>query len=171
PAKPATPATPDTPAPPPPQTRQPPPPPQTRQPPPPPQPSQPPPPPLPPQTRQPPPPPQTRQPPPPPQPSQPPPPTPACPPTPAIKRCNVDALKLGACANVLSGLLNPVLGKPPKEPCCGLISGLADLEAAVCLCTAVKANILGIINLNIPVDLSLLLNYCGKGTPSGFQCS
>ncbi|KAJ7962130.1 putative 14 kDa proline-rich protein DC2.15 [Quillaja saponaria] len=97
--------------------------------------------------------------------------TPATPATPAIKPCPVDALKLGACANVLGGLLNPVLGKPPKEPCCGLIRGLVDLDAAVCLCTAVKANILGIINLNIPVDLSLLLNYCGKGTPSGFQCS
>ncbi|KAJ7962128.1 14 kDa proline-rich protein DC2.15-like [Quillaja saponaria] len=100
---------------------------------------------------------------------------PATPTTPATKppsmTCPVDTLKLGVCANVLNGLLNLVLGKPPKEPCCSLISGLVDLEAAVCLCTAIKANILGIINLNIPVDLSLLLNYCGKGMPSGFQCS
>ncbi|KAL1559727.1 Lipid transfer protein EARLI 1 [Salvia divinorum] len=48
--------------------------------------------------------------------------------------------------------------------------GLADLEAAVCLCTALKANVLG-INLNVPVSLSLLVNYCGKKVPSGFQCA
>ena len=73
------------------------------------------------------------------------------------------------CANVLNGLINLQLGTPPKQPCCSLIQGLADLEAAVCLCTALKANILG-IHLNVPVDLSLLVNYCGKNVPSGFQC-
>ncbi|PWA90898.1 Bifunctional inhibitor/plant lipid transfer protein/seed storage helical domain-containing protein [Artemisia annua] len=60
----------------------------------------------------------------------------------------------------------PVVGTPSKTPCCTLIGGLADLEVAVCLCTAIKANILG-INLNVPVSLSLLLNYCGKEVPSG----
>ncbi|KAJ3680523.1 hypothetical protein LUZ60_016801 [Juncus effusus] len=75
--------------------------------------------------------------------------------------CPIDTLKLGVCANLLGGLINLELGKPPKKPCCSLLSGLADLEAAVCLCTAIKANILG-INLNIPIDLSLLVNYCGK---------
>uniref|UniRef100_A0A453J9L4 Bifunctional inhibitor/plant lipid transfer protein/seed storage helical domain-containing protein n=1 Tax=Aegilops tauschii subsp. strangulata TaxID=200361 RepID=A0A453J9L4_AEGTS len=84
-------------------------------------------------------------------------------------RCPIDALKLGVCANVLNGLINLQLGTPPKQPCCSLIQGLADLEAAVCLCTALKANILG-INLNVPIDLSLLVNYCGKNVPSGFQC-
>ncbi|MBA0801749.1 hypothetical protein Gohar_012097 [Gossypium harknessii] len=54
-------------------------------------------------------------------------------------------------------------------PCCSLLDGLVDLEAAVCLCTAIKANILG-INLNIPVSLSLLLNVCSKNVPSNFQC-
>ncbi|MBA0655916.1 hypothetical protein Goklo_008336 [Gossypium klotzschianum] len=38
--------------------------------------------------------------------------------------------------------------------------GLVDLEVAVCLCTAIKANVLE-INLKIPVSLSLLLKYCG----------
>ncbi len=70
---------------------------------------------------------------------------------------------------MLNGLINLQLGTPPKQPCCSLIQGLADLEAAVCLCTALKANILG-INLNVPIDLSLLVNYCGKNVPSGFQC-
>ncbi|KAF2604237.1 hypothetical protein F2Q70_00028860 [Brassica cretica] len=57
-----------------------------------------------------------------------------------------------------------------KLPCCALLKGIANLEAAVCLCTALKANVLG-INLNVPVDLSLLLNYCGKKLPYGLQCA
>ncbi|XVF79850.1 hypothetical protein PTKIN_Ptkin15bG0023200 [Pterospermum kingtungense] len=84
--------------------------------------------------------------------------------------CPRDTLKLGVCANVLNGLVNVVVGKPPKAPCCPLIQGLADLEAAVCLCTAIKANILG-INLNVPLSLTLLLNYCGKSVPQGFVCA
>ncbi|PPD79681.1 hypothetical protein GOBAR_DD23399 [Gossypium barbadense] len=83
--------------------------------------------------------------------------------------CPRDALKLGVCADLLGGLLNVTIGTPPVQPCCSLIQGLADLEAAVCLCTAIKANILG-INLNVPLSLSLLLNVCSKKVPSGFQC-
>jgi hypothetical protein len=55
------------------------------------------------------------------------------------------------------------------EPCCSLLDGLVDLDAAVCLCTAVKANVLG-IKLDLPVDLSLILNNCGKICPSDFKC-
>ncbi|CAN0842135.1 Lipid transfer protein EARLI 1 [Linum grandiflorum] len=84
-------------------------------------------------------------------------------------KCPVDTLKLGVCANVLGSLLNLNVGKPPVEPCCSLINGLVDLEAALCLCTAIKANILG-IELNVPVSLSLLLDVCDKKVPSGFQC-
>ncbi|XP_007052129.2 PREDICTED: 14 kDa proline-rich protein DC2.15 [Theobroma cacao] len=89
---------------------------------------------------------------------------------PAAASCPRDTLKLGVCANVLNDLIHLVVGTPPKTPCCPLIQGLADLEAAVCLCTAINANILG-INLNVPVSLSLLLNYCGKNVPKGFQCA
>ncbi|KAI5655683.1 hypothetical protein M9H77_32870 [Catharanthus roseus] len=89
---------------------------------------------------------------------------------PAKGTCPKDTLKLGVCANLLNDLVHLVVGTPPKTPCCTLIKGLADLEAAVCLCTAIKANILG-INLNVPLSLSLLLNYCGKSVPSGFQCA
>lgn len=88
---------------------------------------------------------------------------------PAVKpTCPTDTLKLGVCSDLL-GLVNIVGGSPPKTPCCALLNGLANLEAAVCLCTALKASVLG-INLNVPVDLSLLLNYCGKKLPYGFQC-
>ncbi|KAM7491240.1 hypothetical protein LguiA_034161 [Lonicera macranthoides] len=84
--------------------------------------------------------------------------------------CPKDTLKLGACANLLGDLVHLVVGTPAKTPCCSLIEGLADLEATLCLCTAIKAKVLG-INLNVPVSLSLLLNYCGKKVPSGFQCA
>ncbi|CAI0481947.1 unnamed protein product [Linum tenue] len=84
-------------------------------------------------------------------------------------KCPIDALKLGVCADVLANLLNLKLGSPPVQPCCSLINGLVDVEAAVCLCTAIKANILG-INLNVPVSLTLLLNACNQKLPSGFQC-
>ncbi|XP_016438075.1 14 kDa proline-rich protein DC2.15-like [Nicotiana tabacum] len=90
-------------------------------------------------------------------------------PSPSEGKCPTDALKLGVCANVLNGLLNVTLGTPPVKPCCSLIGNLVDLEAAVCLCTALKANILG-INLNIPISLSLLLNVCSKDIPKGFTC-
>nr|AGQ04563.1 LTP1 [Oryza officinalis] len=83
-------------------------------------------------------------------------------------KCPIDALKLSVCANVLN-LLKLKIGVPESEQCCPLLGGLVDLDAAVCLCTAIKANILG-INLNIPVDLSLLLNYCHKTCPSDFTC-
>nr|XP_010933688.1 14 kDa proline-rich protein DC2.15-like [Elaeis guineensis] len=96
-------------------------------------------------------------------------PTPSPPPPSPSGKCPMNALKLGVCANVLNGLINLNLGNPPKKPCCTLLQGLADLEVAVCLCTALKANILG-ISLNVPIDLSLLINYCGKNAPTGFQC-
>ncbi|OWM86733.1 14 kDa proline-rich protein DC2.15-like [Punica granatum] len=83
--------------------------------------------------------------------------------------CPRDTLKLGVCADIL-GLVNIVVGTPPTTPCCTLLKGLADLEAALCLCTAIKANVLG-INLNVPVALSLLLSACQKTVPPGFQCA
>ncbi|KAJ9549918.1 hypothetical protein OSB04_022461 [Centaurea solstitialis] len=91
-------------------------------------------------------------------------------PKPSSGTCPRDALKLGVCANVLGNLLGLVVGNPPVKPCCSLLEGLVDLEAAVCLCTAIKANILG-INLNVPLSLSLLLNVCSKKVPKDFQCA
>ncbi|KAH7514140.1 14 kDa proline-rich protein DC2.15 [Ziziphus jujuba] len=86
------------------------------------------------------------------------------------KSCPRDALKLGVCAKLLNGPIGAVVGTPPDTPCCSLLQGLVDLEVAVCLCTAIKANILG-LNLNIPVSLSLLINTCGKTLPKDFQCA
>ncbi|EOA22985.1 hypothetical protein CARUB_v10003726mg [Capsella rubella] len=89
--------------------------------------------------------------------------------TPSRRTCPKDSLKLGVCANVLK-LVDLKLGNPPVKPCCSLIQGLADLEAAVCLCTVLKANVLG-INLNLPIDLSVLLNVCSRKAPKNFQCA
>ncbi|KAE9609246.1 hypothetical protein Lal_00020400 [Lupinus albus] len=100
------------------------------------------------------------------------PPTPTPPttttPSPPSQKCPKDTLKLGACADLL-GLVNIIIGTPPSGNCCALINGLVDLEAALCLCTAIKANVIG-INLNVPVTLSLILSACQKNVPSGFQC-
>ncbi|XP_075641693.1 pEARLI1-like lipid transfer protein 3 [Castanea sativa] len=93
-------------------------------------------------------------------------PTPIAPPP--GESCPKDTLKLGVCVDLL-GLINLQLGTPPTSKCCALLTGLTDLEAALCLCTAIKANVLG-INLNVPVSLSLLLSACQKTVPAGFQC-
>ncbi|KAF5456749.1 hypothetical protein F2P56_026195 [Juglans regia] len=90
-------------------------------------------------------------------------------PSPApMAKCPKDTLKLGVCVDLL-GLVNLELGSPPSSKCCTLLGGLADLEAALCLCTAIKANVLG-INLNVPVTLSLLASACQKSVPPGFVC-
>ncbi|XP_050217808.1 pEARLI1-like lipid transfer protein 1 [Mercurialis annua] len=91
------------------------------------------------------------------------------PPTPSKQTCPIDALKLGVCADLL-GVVNVVIGGSPSgSKCCALIQGLADLDVGLCLCTAIKANVLG-INLNVPVSLGLLVNACDKSLPSGFKC-
>ncbi|XP_066339951.1 putative lipid-binding protein AIR1 [Miscanthus floridulus] len=113
-----------------------------------------------------------------------PPPAPCSPPTPKARgggaRCPVNALKLGACASVLGGLVSLELGQQQRpaassssstQPCCQLLGGLADLDAAVCLCTALRANVLGIVQLSTHVELSVLVNYCGKKLPQGFRCA
>lgn len=80
-----------------------------------------------------------------------------------------DVLKLGTCAKLLGGLMGMLIGDPPTTTCCTFLAGLAELEAAVCLCTAIRANLLG-INLNVEFSLNLLLFLCGR-TPTGFTCA
>lgn len=102
-----------------------------------------------------------------------PPKTPKTTPSPAPKKpakCPKDTLKFGVCGNWL-GLISEVIGAKPSSECCALIKGLADLEAAICLCTAIKANVLGVVKVKIPVALSSLINSCGKKVPEGFKCA
>lgn len=93
-------------------------------------------------------------------------------PPPAPAACPKDALKLSVvCANVLGIPVRQVgaLVTPHRKPCCKLIAGLVDIEVAVCFCTAIKANAFG-ANLNLPVSLVMLINYCQKQLPPGFRC-
>ncbi|CAF1917032.1 unnamed protein product, partial [Brassica napus] len=84
--------------------------------------------------------------------------------------CPRNALQIGAFTNVLNAI-DLTLGNPPPPvpPCRSLIAGLADLEAAVCLCTALDVNVLG-INVHLPIDISVLFNACSRFAPPSFQC-
>ncbi|RCV43881.1 hypothetical protein SETIT_9G329600v2 [Setaria italica] len=84
-------------------------------------------------------------------------------------RCPLDALKLQVCASVLDGLVKISLPEE-REKCCRLLDGLVDIDAAACLCTVLKTNLLG-ISLHVPIDISLSLNRCGrKDYPPGLTC-
>nr|DAD27229.1 TPA_asm: hypothetical protein HUJ06_028697 [Nelumbo nucifera] len=89
-----------------------------------------------------------------------------CPP-PAKKpeTCPIDTLKLGACVDLLGGLVHIGLGDPVVNQCCPLLEGLVELEAAVCLCTTLKVKLLN-INIYLPLALQLLVT-CGKTPPPG----
>ncbi|XP_065862298.1 lipid transfer protein EARLI 1-like [Euphorbia lathyris] len=80
-----------------------------------------------------------------------------------------DALKLGVCVHVWSPSLGITIGDPPAKPCCAILFGLFDLEAAICLCTAIKANICG-VNMNFPIAFTFLLNVCDIKIPPGYIC-
>ncbi|KAJ7962124.1 14 kDa proline-rich protein DC2.15 [Quillaja saponaria] len=67
-------------------------------------------------------------------------PSPSVPKKPA--KCPKDTLKFGVCGSWL-GLVTEVIGTKPSKECCTLVKGLADLEAALCFCTVIKANVLG----------------------------
>ncbi|PKU63766.1 14 kDa proline-rich protein DC2.15 [Dendrobium catenatum] len=45
-------------------------------------------------------------------------------PKPHKSSCPRDTVKLGACSDLLGGLLDVTVGQPPKEPCCSLLEGL-----------------------------------------------
>ncbi|CAL5014929.1 unnamed protein product [Urochloa decumbens] len=112
-----------------------------------------------------------------PTPTPPPPPPPKsvpCPPPPSTPssptgKCPLNTLKLLACVDALNGLVHAVIGAKPSEKCCPLLSGVADLDAALCLCTAIKAKALG-IDIVLPIAIEVLVNECHKNVPASFQC-
>ncbi|KAG6788477.1 hypothetical protein POTOM_004544 [Populus tomentosa] len=83
--------------------------------------------------------------------------------------CPRDTLKLQACANVVN-LLKIFVGEKEKAKCCSLIDGLVDLDAAVCLCTRIKVDLSGLIKLDVPVAVELLLNECDRKVAKDFKC-
>jgi hypothetical protein len=97
----------------------------------------------------------------------PPPPTPATPtPSPSSDKCPIDALKLGACVDILG---NEVHVGDANVKCCPLVKGVAGLSAAACLCTALKAKVLD-LSVYVPIALEVLLN-CGCAVPPGYKCA
>ncbi|CAD5181828.1 unnamed protein product [Musa acuminata subsp. malaccensis] len=99
--------------------------------------------------------------------SPPPPPPPTSPP--ASPTCPVDTLKIGACVDLLGGLVHIGAGDPAANQCCPLLQGLVEIEAAVCLCTTIKLKVLD-MNVYVPLALQLLLT-CGKTPPPGYTCT
>ncbi|GLJ05706.1 hypothetical protein SUGI_0023470 [Cryptomeria japonica] len=82
--------------------------------------------------------------------------------------CPLNALKLGACVDVLGGLVHVGLGDPAVNTCCPVLQGVLELEAALCLCTTIRAKLL---NLNVILPLALeLFVQCGLNPPPGFKC-
>ena len=97
----------------------------------------------------------------------PPPPAPPTPtPPPSSDKCPIDALKLGACVDVLG---NEVHIGDANVKCCPLVKGVAGLSAAACLCTALKAKVLN-LSVYVPIALEVLLN-CGCAVPPGYKCA
>ncbi|KAL4314553.1 hypothetical protein HN51_068812 [Arachis hypogaea] len=103
-----------------------------------------------------------------PQPKPQPKPTPSPTPKPKKGGCPRDTLKLGVCSSVLDNRANFSSGVP-NTPCCNFFFGLYNFDAALCLCTALKGNILG-IHINIPFAYSFLFNFCHIQQPQDFKC-
>ncbi|KAK8500187.1 hypothetical protein V6N13_076326 [Hibiscus sabdariffa] len=91
-----------------------------------------------------------------------------CPSPPTKDTCPIDTLKLGACVDLLGGLVHIGLGDPVVNQCCPVLAGLAELEAAVCLCTTLKLKVLN-LKTYVPLALQLLVT-CGKTPPPGYTC-
>lgn len=87
----------------------------------------------------------------------------------AKEKCPINVLKLGACVDLLGGLVHVGAGDPAVNKCCPILKGLVEAEAAVCLCTALKTKVLD-LNVYVPIALQVLLT-CGKTPPPGFTCS
>jgi len=82
--------------------------------------------------------------------------------------CPLDALKLGACVDLLEGLVHAVIRDPVVNQCCPLIEGVAALEAALCLCTTICLKLLD-VNVILPLALEIFVQ-CGLTPPPGFTC-
>ncbi|XP_073002494.1 36.4 kDa proline-rich protein-like [Typha latifolia] len=82
--------------------------------------------------------------------------------------CSLDILKLGLCLDVLGALVHVGLAKPVEDVCCPVLEGLLELEAALCMCSAIKLKVLN-LDIYIPLALQVLVS-CGKDPPAGYLC-
>ncbi|KAF0910319.1 hypothetical protein E2562_001499 [Oryza meyeriana var. granulata] len=85
--------------------------------------------------------------------------------------CPTNALAdLKVCADVLV-LLKLKINVPASQQCCPLLGNLVNLDVAACLCAAIRLRVLG-IPVNLPLDVPLVLNYCGRNAAgAGANCS
>ncbi|WVZ60293.1 hypothetical protein U9M48_010338 [Paspalum notatum var. saurae] len=86
--------------------------------------------------------------------------------------CPTNALAdLKVCADVLV-LLKLKINVPQSQQCCPLLGNLVNLDLAACLCAAIRLSVLG-IPVNLPLDVPLVLNYCGRNASAvpGSNCS
>uniref|UniRef100_J3LS87 Bifunctional inhibitor/plant lipid transfer protein/seed storage helical domain-containing protein n=1 Tax=Oryza brachyantha TaxID=4533 RepID=J3LS87_ORYBR len=85
--------------------------------------------------------------------------------------CPTNALAdLKVCADVLV-LLKLKINVPASQRCCPLLGSLVNLDVAACLCAAIRLSVLG-IPVNLPLDVPLVLNYCGRNaSAAGANCS
>jgi hypothetical protein len=78
--------------------------------------------------------------------------------------CPMNTADLGVCVDLLGDLLSIRLNAD-SSPCCTLLKGLVNADAALCVCAVIK-----VLNLSVPVDVNVLLNKCGMECPPGFTC-
>ncbi|KAK6926384.1 Hydrophobic seed protein domain [Dillenia turbinata] len=83
------------------------------------------------------------------------------PPHPDPVTCATDVLRLAVCKTLLNELKNGSVPAPLSTPCCSVLEPMVDMEAAICLCTAIKANILGVI-FDWQTSFTMILGACGK---------
>jgi hypothetical protein len=88
-------------------------------------------------------------------------------PKPFHRTCPRDVIKLGDCTSIL-GWINYSIGVPSTH-CCTFLSGLIDFDFAICMCTALRANIMGVV-VNIPIAFTQLINFCARQIPDDFEC-
>ncbi|KAL7188659.1 hypothetical protein ACSBR1_038507 [Camellia fascicularis] len=85
--------------------------------------------------------------------------------------CSNNIKNFGVCNQLLSELLETeVANTTLKDQCCSLIKDVVELEAAVCLCDAVKANILG--NKDDPLaSIKAVHRICNKKLFPTYKCT
>nr|GMD52074.1 14 kDa proline-rich protein DC2.15-like [Ipomoea batatas] len=100
--------------------------------------------------------------------------SPPPPPPPPSNTCNTTQV-LSVCANLINEAVRANVGIPPSpndpaaRECCPLIQGLVDVQAGLCLCAAVKADVSPIVDVDIDTTVKVVLNVCNRPN-SAIKC-